>query len=81
MLHLSWHGTRGRQHAYLQDGDLAFADDVITFVGRHYAGHVDTTIDGHTLMVMPGLIDVHSHPTTEPFYRGLREDHGLPQCI
>jgi 5-methylthioadenosine/S-adenosylhomocysteine deaminase len=70
--------TACRQHAYLSGGDLAFADDVITFVGRHYAGHVDTTIDGRTLMVMPGLIDVHSHPTTEPFYRGLREDHGLP---
>jgi cytosine/adenosine deaminase-related metal-dependent hydrolase len=29
-------------------------------------------------MVMPGLIDLHSHPSTEPFYRGVREEHGVP---
>ena len=36
------------------------------------------TIDGADLMVMPGLIDIHSHPSTEPFFRGIREEHGLP---
>ena len=35
-------------------------------------------IDGRDLMVMPGLVDIHSHPSTEPFYRGVREDHGVP---
>ena len=29
-------------------------------------------------MVMPGLVDIHSHPSTEPFFRGVREEHGLP---
>ena len=28
---------------------------------------------------MPGLVDIHSHPSTEPSYRGLREDHGVPE--
>jgi hypothetical protein len=27
---------------------------------------------------MPGLIDIHSHPSTEPFFRGIREEHGVP---
>ena len=35
-------------------------------------------IDGRDLMVMPGLIDIHSHPSTEPFFRGIREEHGVP---
>ena len=29
-------------------------------------------------MVMPGLVNLHSHPEHEPAYRGLREEHGLP---
>ena len=30
-------------------------------------------------MVMPGLIDVHSHPALEASYRGIREEHGVPE--
>jgi cytosine/adenosine deaminase-related metal-dependent hydrolase len=36
-------------------------------------------MDGRALMAMPGLVDLHSHPTTEPAYRGVREDHGVPE--
>ena len=67
-----------QSHAYLNGGDVVFYDDTITFVGKHYAGETDETIDGSDLMVMPGLIDIHSHPSTEPFFRGVREEHGLP---
>ena len=67
-----------RRHAYLMNGDVAFTDDTLCFVGRHYDGEADVSIDGTDLMVMPGLIDLHSHPSTEPFYRGVREEHGVP---
>ena len=30
-------------------------------------------------MVMPGLIDVHAHPGHEASYRGIREEHGVPE--
>src|SRR5262245_26015281 len=30
-------------------------------------------------MAMPGLIDVHSHPNHEASYRGIREEHGVPE--
>jgi hypothetical protein len=30
-------------------------------------------------MVMPGLIDVHSRPGHEASYRGIREEHGVPE--
>jgi 5-methylthioadenosine/S-adenosylhomocysteine deaminase len=67
-----------RRHAYLMGGDVAFTGDTLSFIGKHYDGAADVTIDGTDLMVMPGLIDLHSHPSTEPFYRGVREEHGVP---
>jgi 5-methylthioadenosine/S-adenosylhomocysteine deaminase len=65
-------------HGYLRDGDVVFSGGAISFVGKDYADAVDETIDGADLMVMPGLVDIHSHPSTEPFFRGVREEHGLP---
>ena len=66
------------RHVYRRDVDLAFADDRIAFIGRGYAGAADRLIDGGMRMVIPGLIDIHSHPEHEPLYRGIREEHGLP---
>jgi len=74
---IAWDAANHR-HAYLMGGDVAFAGDTLTYVGPRYDGVTDTTIDGSDLMVMPGLIDLHSHPSTEPFYRGVREEHGVP---
>ena len=28
--------------------------------------------------MIPGLVNIHSHPEHEPLYRGIREQHGLP---
>jgi 5-methylthioadenosine/S-adenosylhomocysteine deaminase len=74
---IAWDPATAR-HAYLRDADLVFEGDRISYVGRLYPGPVDTEIPGHDLMVMPGLVDIHSHPSTEPFFRGIREEHGLP---
>jgi 5-methylthioadenosine/S-adenosylhomocysteine deaminase len=68
-----------RRHAYLQGGDVAFAGDTLTFVGKSYPGRADETIDGRHLMVMPGLVDIHAHPNLEAIYRGIREEHGVPE--
>src|SRR5271155_4309240 len=38
----------------------------------------ERVIDGKDRLVLPGLIDIHSHPEHEPLYRGIREEHGLP---
>src|SRR5438552_11616966 len=74
---VAWDAT-ARRHVYRRGVDLAFADDRISFLGRNYAGPADRTIDGGARMVMPGLVDIHSHPEHEPLYRGIREEHGLP---
>jgi cytosine/adenosine deaminase-related metal-dependent hydrolase len=70
-----------QRHAYLQGGDVAFADNAITFVGKRYQGAADETIDGRGVLVMPGLIDVHAHPGHEASYRGIREEHGVPELF
>ena len=72
-----WDAGAGR-HVYRRDIDLAFADGRIVFLGRGFAGPADRVIDGSHSLVMPGLIDIHSHPEHEPLYRGIREEHGLP---
>jgi 5-methylthioadenosine/S-adenosylhomocysteine deaminase len=74
---IAWDAANKR-HAYLNGGDVAFTEDRLTYVGRRFEGTADSIIDGTDLMVMPGLIDLHSHPSTEPFYRGVREEHGVP---
>jgi len=66
-------------HVYRRDIDIAFAGGVITHVGPGYDGAAATELDGRSLFVMPGLIDIHSHPHLEPSYKGLREEHGVPE--
>jgi len=74
---IAWDEASAR-HVYRHGVDIAFADDRISFVGRGFTGPADVTIDGRERLVMPGLIDIHSHPHHEPLYRGIREEHGLP---
>jgi cytosine/adenosine deaminase-related metal-dependent hydrolase len=75
---VAWDASAER-HAYITGGDVVFAGNALTFVGRGYQGASDEIVDGRGLMVMPGLIDVHSHPNHEASYRGIREEHGVPE--
>lgn len=67
-----------RDHMYLRNVDVAFAGDSVTHVGPGFSGEADTVVDGSKLMVIPGFVNIHSHPQMEPSYRGLREEHGVP---
>ena len=73
---IAWDAASAR-HVYRRDIDLAFENDRITFVGKDYAGKADSVVSGRDRLVMPGLVDIHSHPEHEPAYRGIREEHGL----
>ncbi|MFT6581740.1 MAG: cytosine/adenosine deaminase-related metal-dependent hydrolase [Alphaproteobacteria bacterium] len=66
-------------HAYLQGGDLVFEGDTIIFIGSSYVGDSDHVINGADLCLMPGFVDIHAHPASEVFFRGLREDHSVPE--
>jgi 5-methylthioadenosine/S-adenosylhomocysteine deaminase len=74
---IAWDQSAGR-HVYRKGCDVVFSGDAIVHVGPGFAGAADTTIDGKGLMAMPGLVDIHSHPGHEPAYRGIREEHGVP---
>jgi len=74
---IAWDAGAG-EHIYLRNADLAFRGNTIVHVGKNYQGEADVTIDGRDLMLIPGLVDIHSHPSTEPFFRGIREEHGVP---
>jgi cytosine/adenosine deaminase-related metal-dependent hydrolase len=74
---VAWDATAAR-HVYRRHVDVAFADGAITFVGPGYAGPADAVVDGRDTLVLPGLVDVHAHPHHEPAFRGIREEHGLP---
>src|SRR6516225_9249947 len=73
---IAWDETAGRQ-VYRRGIDVAFVDDMIIFVGRNYPGVPERVIDGKDCLLLPGLIDIHSHPEHEPLYRGVREEHGV----
>ena len=68
----------GRQHVTLSGADVAWEGSAVTHVGASYAGQAGTVIDGRTLMVMPGLVDIHSHPSSEPMLKGLTDEVGTP---
>jgi cytosine/adenosine deaminase-related metal-dependent hydrolase len=74
---IAWDQAAGT-HRYAPDADVAFAGGMLTFVGRDYAGHADRLIDGAGMMVMPGLVNIHSHPSSEPMNKGLIDEIGSP---
>jgi 5-methylthioadenosine/S-adenosylhomocysteine deaminase len=73
---IAWDAAQER-HVYQRNSDVAFSGDTISHVGPGFQGQADETVDGSGLMVMPGLVDIHSHPGHEPAYRGIREEHGV----
>ena len=66
-----------KSHTYIKGGDLVFDGNRISHIGMTHAGAADRVIDGAGLCLMPGLVDVHSHPASEVMYRGIREDHSV----
>ena len=75
---VAWDESFSR-HVYRRDVDVAFSPEGITQVGGSFTGNADTVIDGRDLMVMPGLVNIHSHLTTEPLNKGLWDEVGSPR--
>jgi cytosine/adenosine deaminase-related metal-dependent hydrolase len=71
----------GRRHAYARSVDMLVRDGAIAAIGPHDPKvRTDAAvIEGAGLLLMPGLVNVHTHPTTEPGFRGVREDHGVAE--
>ena len=65
-----------RSHTYLQGADLAFSGNALAFVGHGYDGPAGAEIDGRGVMLIPGFVDIHSHPGHEPGWKGMLEELG-----
>src|SRR6266508_1607005 len=65
-----------RRHVYLDSGDLVFKGNEVIHVGPGYTGQADATIEGKGFMAIPGFVNVHNHPFTEPANKGLTEEYG-----
>ncbi len=70
--------ARDSKQIYLRDADIAFAGSEIVHVGARYEGDVAREIDGRDRLVIPGLIDLHAHPATEPLNKGYRDEIRSP---
>ncbi len=77
---IGWDET-AHSHIYLRDGDVAWAGDRLIQVGGRFEGAVETEIDGADRLVMPGLINIHCHPSQTPIFRGFVEEFGNPRLF
>lgn len=72
-----WNEENGA-HEYLRGGDFAYDGDRIVHVGRNFDGACAEERDGRGTMIMPGLINLHTHSATMPVLKGIREDMANP---
>ena len=75
---VAWDET-SQKHVYMPGADVAFSDGCITFIGRDFGftgtGELET-ISGQGRLVMPGLVDIHSHLAHEPINKGYTDETG-----
>jgi len=65
-------------HVYRRDLDVVFDASGILHLGEGYTGAVTREIDGQGFMVMPGLVNIHSHPSSEALNKGFLDELGSP---
>ena len=53
-------------HVYRRDLDLMVRDREIVFLGKNCPETGDVEIDCSERLLLPGLINIHTHPSSEP---------------
>lgn len=75
-----WDAAAG-QHRYAREVDILLEGGKVASIAPHAPDAPPPAgaevVEGSSTLVLPGLVNIHSHPTTEPAYRGVREDHGV----
>ncbi len=74
---VAWDAAAG-SHQYLQNADVVFERESIVSVGPADGAHdpAERVIDGAGRMVMPGLVDIHTHLGHEPINKGYTDETG-----
>jgi cytosine/adenosine deaminase-related metal-dependent hydrolase len=70
-----------QSHVYRRDVDLTVEGDTIAAIGSaEPADRADAVeIDGRGFAVLPGFVDIHAHPSSEPMLKGLTDEVGSRQ--
>jgi 5-methylthioadenosine/S-adenosylhomocysteine deaminase len=70
-----------RSHVYRHDVDLTIAGNTITSIDpAGFVGAGDATeIDARGFAILPGFVDIHAHPSSEPMLKGLTDEVGSRQ--
>ena len=68
-----WNGSQGC-HEYARGSDIAFDASGILFAGKSYDGPVTQEIDGSERLALPGMVNIHTHPTSEPLRKGMTDE-------
>jgi cytosine/adenosine deaminase-related metal-dependent hydrolase len=70
-----------QSHCYRRDVDLVIEGETIVAIGP--AGSADDpnalAIDGRGFAILPGFVDLHAHPSSEPMLKGLTDEVGSRQ--
>jgi 5-methylthioadenosine/S-adenosylhomocysteine deaminase len=70
-----------QSHVYRRDVDLTVEGDAVGAIGP--AGPADEAdaveIDGRGFAILPGFVDIHAHPSSEPMLKGLTDEVGSRQ--
>lgn len=72
--------TGGTAPRLLPHHDLVIEDGVVAAIEPSYAGHADLEIDADRGLVIPGLINCHTHCGSTPLSRAISEDLDLPEA-
>ena len=76
---VAWDET-ARSHVYRRDVDLTIEGETIAAISPAGQGHGDAVeIDGRGFAVLPGFVDIHAHPSSEPLLKGLTDEVGSRQ--
>lgn len=74
---VAWEEAQSR-HVYRRDLDLLVRGGAIAFIGRNCPEAADQVIDCSERLVLPGLINIHTHPSSEPLRKGITDETRSP---
>ncbi|HEX2338767.1 MAG TPA: amidohydrolase family protein [Hyphomicrobiaceae bacterium] len=74
---VAWDDERA-SHVYRRDIDLAIRGSDIVFVGKNYPEVGDSEVDCSRRLLLPGLVNIHSHPSSEPLRKGITDETRSP---
>jgi cytosine/adenosine deaminase-related metal-dependent hydrolase len=70
-----------RSHEYRRNQDIIFDERGIIAIAPHISDGAELLIDGRHRLVIPGLINIHCHPSIQSLYRGYTEEFGNPRLF